>query len=94
MFNAKSRVASGLMARSQQLCISSRVREVFNLKGVQAVMSQLGFRGSCCVCAVHCVCGITLQTWARHSVREQSVEHRAGAQCDLSSEAGSACRLG
>lgn len=52
MFNAKSRVASGLMARSQQLCISSRVREVFNLKGVQAVMSQLGFRGSCCVCAV------------------------------------------
>lgn len=40
------------------------------------------------------VCGITLQTWARRSVREQSVEHRAGAQCDLSGEAGSACRLG
>lgn len=45
------------------------------------------------LCAVLCVHGITLQTWGRHSVQEQSVDHRAGAWCDLGNEAGNACRL-
>lgn len=39
-----------------------------------------------CVCCALCA-WITLQTWGCHSVQEQSVDQRAGAWCDLGSEA-------